>query len=208
MPVKQCNSREVLALVEISASACRRAAWVYITLQPEDCPCLCAGTGVVDWLTSGLIEQVAAFIDMMLPDSRDTVIAIRKGRSRMEVQHTNWNRVALAVQEQESLVKELTEVLQRQKTRVASLQKDRAELSAQLAAYQPAEHDKLRAEMNTLRERVGELAGIKVGLVYMPECKGFPTFPPWFRMDFCNAVQGVLMLVWASALSRPACRHT
>ncbi|KAL3146280.1 hypothetical protein ABBQ32_002981 [Trebouxia sp. C0010 RCD-2024] len=64
-------------------------------------------------------------------------------------------------QEQESLVKELTEVLQRQKTRVAALQKDRAGMSAQLAAYQPAEQDKLRAEMNTLRERVGELAGIK-----------------------------------------------
>ena len=59
-------------------------------------------------------------------------------------------------------MKELTEVLQRQKTRVAALQKDRAEMSAQLAAYQPAEQDKLRAEMGTLRERVGELAGIKV----------------------------------------------
>ena len=67
-----------------------------------------------------------------------------------------------ALQEQEALVKELTEVLQRQKTRVAALQKERAEQSAQLAAYQPAEQDKLRAEMNTLRERVGELAGIKV----------------------------------------------
>ena len=66
------------------------------------------------------------------------------------------------MQEQEGLVKELTEVLQRQKTRVAALQKDRAEQGAQLAAYQPAEQDKLRAEMNTLRERVGELAGIKV----------------------------------------------
>ena len=60
------------------------------------------------------------------------------------------------------LVKELTEVLQRQKMRVAALQKDRGEQAAQLAAYQPAEQDKLRAEMNTLRERVGELAGIKV----------------------------------------------
>lgn len=68
------------------------------------------------------------------------------------------------MQEQESLVKELTEVLQRQKTRVAAMQKDRAKLSAQLASYQPAEQDKLRAEMNTLRERVGELAGLKVGL--------------------------------------------
>lgn len=59
-------------------------------------------------------------------------------------------------------MKELTEVLQRQKTRVAALQKDRADMSAQLASYQPAEQDKLRAEMGTLRERVGELAGIKV----------------------------------------------
>ena len=67
------------------------------------------------------------------------------------------------VQEQEALLKELTEVLQRQKTRVAALQKDRAGMVAQLAAYQPAEQDKLRAEMGTLRERVGELAGIKVG---------------------------------------------
>lgn len=71
----------------------------------------------------------------------------------------------MVMQEQEALVKELTEVLQRQKTRVAALQKDRAEQAAQLAAYQPAEQDKLRAEMNTLRERVGELAGIKVMLV-------------------------------------------
>lgn len=61
-------------------------------------------------------------------------------------------------------MKELTEVLQRQKTRVAALQKDRAEQGAQLAAYQPAEQDKLRAEMSTLRERVGELAGMKVDL--------------------------------------------
>lgn len=68
------------------------------------------------------------------------------------------------MQEQEALVKELTEVLQRQKTRVAALQKDRAEQGAQLAAYQPAEQDKLRAEMSTLRERVGELAGMKVNL--------------------------------------------
>ena len=67
------------------------------------------------------------------------------------------------VQEQEALLKELTEVLQRQKTRVAALQKDRAGMVSQLAAYQPAEQDKLRAEMGTLRERVGELAGIKVG---------------------------------------------
>ena len=59
-------------------------------------------------------------------------------------------------------MKELTEVLQRQKTRVAALQKDRADISAQLATYQPAEQDKLRAEMGTLRERVGELSGIKV----------------------------------------------
>lgn len=68
------------------------------------------------------------------------------------------------MQEQEALVKELTEVLQRQKTRVAALQKDRAEQGAQLAAYQPAEQDKLRSEMSTLRERVGELAGMKVNL--------------------------------------------
>ena len=95
-----------------------------------------------------------------------------KTQSRMEVQHTNWNHAPMTVQEQESLVKELTEVLQRQKTRVAALQKDRAELSAQLAAYQPAEQDKLRAEMNTLRERVGELAGIKVWLAYtLAQCK-------------------------------------
>ena len=58
-------------------------------------------------------------------------------------------------------MKELTEVLQRQKTRVAALQKDRADMTAQLASYQPAEQDKLRAEMGSLRERVGELAGIK-----------------------------------------------
>ena len=74
------------------------------------------------------------------------------------------------MQEQEALVKELTEVLQRQRTRVAALQKDRAEQSAQLAAYQPAEQDKLRAEMNTLRERVGELAGMKVILHVL--CQG------------------------------------
>ncbi len=67
----------------------------------------------------------------------------------------------LVNQEQEGLVKELTEVLQRQKTRVAALQKDRADMTAQLASYQPAEQDKLRAEMGTLRERVGQLAGIK-----------------------------------------------
>lgn len=72
-------------------------------------------------------------------------------------------------------MKELTEVLQRQKTRVAALQKDRAGMSAQLAAYQPAEQDKLRAEMNTLRERVGELAGIKVGIAYLPKRRGFAT---------------------------------
>ncbi|DBA92094.1 TPA: hypothetical protein ACH3X1_015822 [Trebouxia sp. C0004] len=68
-------------------------------------------------------------------------------------------------QEQEGLVKELTEVLQRQKTRVAALQKDRVDMTAQLASYQPAEQDKLRAEMGTLRERVGQLAGIKDRLV-------------------------------------------
>lgn len=67
----------------------------------------------------------------------------------------------LVIQEQEGLVKELTEVLQRQKTRVAALQKERADMTAQLASYQPAEQDKLRTEMGTLRERVGELAGIK-----------------------------------------------
>ena len=67
----------------------------------------------------------------------------------------------LVNQEQEGLVKELTEVLQRQKTRVAALQKDRADMTAQLASYPPAEQDKLRAEMGTLRERVGQLAGIK-----------------------------------------------
>ena len=65
-------------------------------------------------------------------------------------------------QEQEALVKELTEVLQRQKTRVNALQKERAELSAQLTSYHPAEQDKLRAEVGTLRERIGELAGLKV----------------------------------------------
>ncbi len=64
-------------------------------------------------------------------------------------------------QEQEGLVKELTEVLQRQKTRVAALQKERGDMTAQLASYQPAEQDKLRAEMGTLRERVGQLASIK-----------------------------------------------
>ena len=67
----------------------------------------------------------------------------------------------LVIQEQEGLVKELTEVLQRQKTRVAALQKERGDMAAQLASYQPAEQDKLRAEMDTLRERVGQLAGIK-----------------------------------------------
>ena len=72
-------------------------------------------------------------------------------------------------------MKELTEVLQRQKTRVAALQKDRADMAAQLASYQPAEQDKLRAEMGTLRERVGELAGIKVSLTRSP------THPPLAR---------------------------
>ena len=59
-------------------------------------------------------------------------------------------------------MKELTEVLQRQKTRVNALQKEHAELSAQLTSYHPAEQDKLRAEVGTLRERIGELAGLKV----------------------------------------------
>ena len=80
------------------------------------------------------------------------------------MQASSDNQRFMDMQEQEALVKELTEVLQRQKTRVAALQKDRAEQGAQLAAYQPAEQDKLRAEMNNLRERVGELAGIKVVL--------------------------------------------
>ena len=82
-------------------------------------------------------------------------------------QHTLHDGASLCLQEQEALVKELTEVLQRRKTRVAALQKDRADMAAQLAAYQPAEQDRLRAELGTLRERVGELAGIKV--VY-PAC--------------------------------------
>ena len=72
-------------------------------------------------------------------------------------------------QEQEALVKELTEVLQRQKTRVRALQKERAELSAQLATYHPAEQEKLRAEVGTLRERIGELASLKVSLM-KPHC--------------------------------------
>ena len=83
--------------------------------------------------------------------------------------------VCVLVQEQEVLVKELTEVLQRQKARVAALQKDRAEQSAQLAAYQPAEQDKLRAEMNTLRERVGELAGLKVSITSITSQPGLKT---------------------------------
>lgn len=76
----------------------------------------------------------------------------------------------LVNQEQEGLVKELTEVLQRQKTRVAALQKERADMTAQLASYQPAEQDKLRAEMGSLRERVGELAGIKAGAALQSPC--------------------------------------
>lgn len=68
------------------------------------------------------------------------------------------------MQEQDALVKELTEVLQRQKTRVSALQKERTEMSAQLATYHPAEQDKLRGEVGTLRERVRDLAGLKVRL--------------------------------------------
>ena len=67
-------------------------------------------------------------------------------------------------------MKELTEVLQRQKTRVSALQKERAELSAQLAMYHPAEQDKLRAEVATLRERIGELASLKVSLMKPHRC--------------------------------------
>ena len=59
-------------------------------------------------------------------------------------------------------MKEVTEMLHQQMPQIAALQKDRADISAQLATYQPAEQDKLRAEMGTLRERVGELSGIKV----------------------------------------------
>lgn len=66
------------------------------------------------------------------------------------------------LQEQEALVKELAEMLKRQKIRVNALQKERAELSAQLTSYHPVEQDKLRAEVGTLRERIGELAGLKV----------------------------------------------
>lgn len=67
------------------------------------------------------------------------------------------------LQEQENLIRELTDVVQRQKGRVAALQAERLELHSQLAAYCPAEQDKLRGEVGTLRERVGEMAALKVG---------------------------------------------
>ena len=102
-------------------------------------------------------------------DSHCLVIQEQEGlvKELTEVLHQNiminecQSKHCLVIQEQEGLVKELTEVLQRQKTRVAALQKERGDMAAQLASYQPAEQDKLRAEMDTLRERVGQLAGIK-----------------------------------------------
>ena len=72
------------------------------------------------------------------------------------------------MQEQENLIRELTEVVQRQKGRVAALQAERLELHSQLAAYCPAEQDKLRGEVGALRERVGEMAALKVGCIEGP----------------------------------------
>ena len=91
-------------------------------------------------------------------------------RSGLAAKHLSYVLTAdWCLQEQENLIRELTDVVQRQKGRVAALQVEQSELHSQLAAYSPAEQDKLRAEVGALQERVGEMAALKVGILFDSE---------------------------------------
>ena len=56
----------------------------------------------------------------------------------------------------------LTALAQRQKSRMGSLQAERAELMVQVAAANPLQAARLQAEVGQLRETVGALAAYKV----------------------------------------------
>lgn len=56
----------------------------------------------------------------------------------------------------------LTALAQRQKSRMGSLQAERAELMVQVAAANPMQAARLQAELGQLRETVGALAAYKV----------------------------------------------
>lgn len=78
----------------------------------------------------------------------------------------------LVFQEKEKTLKDMTDMAQRQKERVAALHSSRSDLAAQLAATNPQQAARLQSEVLQLRETIGGLEVYKVrGTAYPSEIR-------------------------------------